>query len=58
MRALMGARIAQVWLDDANRRPAKPRRTRRRTRRTLSAVLALTAVAGLLAAVQAHAAVY
>jgi hypothetical protein len=54
----MGARIAQVWLDDANRRPAKPPRTHRRPRGTLSAVLALTAVAGLLAAVQAHAAVY
>jgi hypothetical protein len=57
MRALMGARITQIWLDDANRRPLKPRRSRRRRPRTLSAAVALTAVAGLLAAILAHAAV-
>ena len=57
MRALMGARITQVWLDDANRRPPRPRRSRHRRRRTLSAAIALTAAAGLLAAVLAHAVV-
>lgn len=57
MRALMGARITQVWLDDANRRPPSPPRSRRRGRRTLSAAIGLTAAAGLLATALAHAVV-
>lgn len=51
MRALMGAQIARVLLDDSNRRQEPRRISRKARRRLLPGVVALVAIAGVLLAV-------